>query len=144
METNTLGALINALKSQTSACSNQDEEEKRLELCVRLLEEFFKSNEMKFRFDGGAQTVSACNEQERSIFYTLLNSSWAYLNRGEKRSARENGLHVRIVTACLNSIRIISRDPDTIKLFENAQLLELIQVITKLDFHEDKIKYADF
>lgn len=132
MET-TLGALLRALNQRQQ---NEDGSDERLEKLAKLLEDFNKSNEMRFRFD---QDRVQTSEQEKEVFYEVLNSSWTFLN---SRSSDFTliGKHVRLVSACLNSIRIVSRDSEIVKIFENPKLLEVIQTIADLNFHEDKIK----
>lgn len=132
MET-TLGALLRALNQRQQ---NEDGSDERLEKLAKLLEDFNKSNEMRFRFD---QDRVQTSEQEKEVFYAVLNSSCTFLN-SRSSDLTLIGKHVRLVSACLNSIRIVSRDSEIVKIFENPKLLELIQTIADLNFHEDKIK----
>lgn len=132
MET-TLGALLRALNQRQQ---NEDGSDERLEKLAKLLEDFNKSNEMRFRFD---QDRVQTSEQEKEVFYAVLNSSWTFLN-SRSNDVTVIGKHVRLVSACLNSIRIVSRDSEIVKIFENPKLLEVIQTIADLNFHEDKIK----
>ena len=136
METNSLGGLIRSIQTQVDNES----------AVLNLLDDFNKSNEMRFRFENGATILNALDERQKSVFHSILTSSWSYLSAkfsdlNEKENVQR---YVRVVSSCLNSIRIISRDSETIKLFENPGLLEIIQVIANLNFHDEKIRYVKY
>lgn len=135
MEINSLGTLVRTLKEHLdNKSTNRDENETQLiDSCARIFEDFNKSNEMQFRFQLAASFLNDLSPQEKDVFFTCLNSSWSFLIDSESSQAKEkSSLHSRQIAACLNSIRIISRDSEAIKLFENAKLLEIIQTIANL------------
>lgn len=141
METSQLGALIRALRRVTDDAQWLSHKE-QIDGCIGLVEGFNKSNEMRFKFEQGAIIVADCSEADKDAFWACLDASWSYLtSAGEPDRANEPSVS-RLVVACLNSIRLVSRDTDTIKLFENAQLLDVIQAIAGLKFQEDKTRYG--
>lgn len=144
METNSLGILIKALNDQLANRADSADDNS-----ARLIEEFNKQNEMRFRFEGGLQMLQSINDQEKLVFNSILNTSWSLVtteiannNDNDDESTTQIGEHVksrvRLISACLNLIRIVSRDSETIPMFENAKLLETIQVIANLSCQEDK------
>lgn len=143
MEANVLGAYIKALENLEAPKSREDETS-RLEHRVHLLEQFNRVNESRFRFEWiKSEEVTKdkdANNFLSTLFFSYLNASWSYLNQSsDVQKETLIGLHSRQVAGSLDSIRILSRDPEVIKLFENSKLLELIQKIANLLFLDEKI-----
>ena len=107
---------------------------------------FNSANETKFNFD------SILNEQQETFTHLLcvyLGGSLTYLNRIESDGV-EVDKEVYPLTAayydmgcsCLNTIRILSRDTDTIKAFHNDKLLNLIQEAADLKHEQSNQSVA--
>lgn len=141
MEINSLGKLTRSLTGQINESRNAEDDGSQtcVDNCAKLLEDFNKLNEMRFRFEDDSGLLKNISDQEKDVFYSILNTNWSFLSNRESIQTKEKIQNrVRLIAACLNSIRIVSRDSETIKFFENSKLLEIIQVIANLTCQEDK------
>lgn len=133
-----LNDLLNANK-ENEANVRGDEETLRVKLDHA--DKFLNASEKKFKFNAIVTQSPQRESQYAQLFYSDLSKSWSYLNQSsETQKDSLIAAHTRLTLSLLDCIRILSRDQAATKhLFENDQLLNLIQQISHLLFYEDKI-----
>lgn len=118
--------LENLIKNFTHSSDNPT-----LQTKLNQIDEFNKQNANTFKF-GNLDLNDQTNKSFTNRIHDCLTTSWTYLNQSLETEVESVNLHSRFIIACLDAIRLISRDTGTIGLFEDSKLLDLIQQIACL------------
>ena len=104
---------------------------------LNILSAFNKRYENTFKF---SKLDASIKKQFCLILNNILKECWSYLNSLNTKPAAETPndeanlkqTSISLISSCLDTIRLISRDTELIDIFENNDLLKIIQTIANL------------
>jgi hypothetical protein len=141
-----LKALIQNLSSLQESFMNEPDAQNNdlskhlsyLSNCIKLLNDFNNTNEITFSFNQSSLTQTSDLNNLSHSFRKILSYSWSHIVKslpnymktieGETFFTHNSNL----IVACLNTIRLLSRDQNVIHMFENESIQNLIQKIANL------------
>lgn len=131
--TSNLTELVKLLNSESSS---------NLHKILDQIDEFNRQNSNTFKFPDYVHQPTGTS----SALVHILKSSWSYLNQTYENDTSSNfhektenllNLNSRLLISCLDMIRLVSRDTAAVTLFEETNLLDLVQQIANLSFQDE-------